>query len=184
MPTACVSFSRSRTCFKPLRRPSGDTVPNEIIFVHRTTKIILNATASRRTRRLHSTSTRAVRRASHPQKNCMQWDASLCTFLAVQHSNSHRSIILFASSSRLGVVYVPKGCVPPSSAFRTWLDSPSLGALLDGIGMSLITNLKARLSELSKKLMWPTLEYMAGRGDAVFREEVATLQVGTRIVLP
>lgn len=26
--------------------------------------------------------------------------------------------------------------------------------------------------------MWPTLEYMAGRGDAVFREEVVTLEVG------
>ncbi|CAN0031959.1 unnamed protein product, partial [Hapterophycus canaliculatus] len=27
-----------------------------------------------------------------------------------------------ATVSRLGVVYIPKECVPPSSAFRTWLE--------------------------------------------------------------
>lgn len=82
------------------------------------------------------------------------------------------------SFSRLGVVYVPRSCVPPSSAFRTWLDGPELGTLLSGTGVSLTNKLKTRLSELAKKLMWPTLAYMAGRGDAVFREEVVTLQVG------
>lgn len=46
------------------------------------------------------------------------------------------------------------------------------------MGVSLVTKLKARLLELWTKLMWPTLEYMAGRGDAVFQEEVGTLQVG------
>lgn len=41
----------------------------------------------------------------------------------------------------------------------------------------------SRLSELAKMLMWPTLEYMAGRGDAVFREEVVTLQVREEMTL-
>lgn len=81
-------------------------------------------------------------------------------------------------SSRLGVVYVPRRCVPPCAAFRTWLDGPVLGELLDDIGVSRANNIRARLSELAQKLMWPTLAYMAGRGDAVFREEVVTLQVG------
>ncbi|CAM9286047.1 unnamed protein product [Ectocarpus sp. 6 AP-2014] len=82
-----------------------------------------------------------------------------------------------ATVSRLGVVYVPRRCVPPCAAFRTWLDGPVLGELLDGIGVSRANNIRARLSELAQKLMWPTLAYMAGRGDAVFREEVVTLQV-------
>eukprot|EP00903_Cladosiphon_okamuranus_P017642 g16249.t1 len=81
-----------------------------------------------------------------------------------------------ATVSRLGVVYVPRRCVPASSAFRTWLDGPGLG-VLGGAGIPSSSKTKSRLSELAKKLMWPTLEYMAGRGDAVFREEVVTLQV-------
>lgn len=93
--------------------------------------------------------------------------------------NSCLSLIVpFALSSRLGVVYVPRRCVPPCAAFRTWLDSPVLGELLGGIGVSRGNIIRARLSELAQKLMWPTLAYMAGRGDAVFREEVVTLQVG------
>ncbi|CAM9781524.1 unnamed protein product [Ectocarpus sp. 12 AP-2014] len=82
-----------------------------------------------------------------------------------------------ATVSRLGVVYVPRRCVPPCAAFRTWLDGPVLGELLDGIGVSRANNTRARLSELAQKLMWPTLAYMAGRGDAVFREDVVTLEV-------
>lgn len=81
------------------------------------------------------------------------------------------------ASSRLGVVYVPRTCVPPSSAFKTWLDGRVLGTLLDGIGASHTNKLKARLSELARLLMWPTLKYMASRGDTVFREEVMTFQV-------
>lgn len=80
-------------------------------------------------------------------------------------------------SSRLGVVFVPRRCVPASSAFRTWLDGPSL-SLLGDADISHTKKIKARLTELAKKLMWPTLAYMAGRGDAVFREDVVTLQVG------
>lgn len=79
--------------------------------------------------------------------------------------------------SRLGVVYVPQTCVPPASAFEIWLDGRVLGALLDGIGMSHTNKLKARLGELARQLMWPTLKYMASRGDTVFREEVMTFQV-------
>lgn len=81
------------------------------------------------------------------------------------------------ASSRLGVVYVPPTCVPPSSAFKTWLDGRVLGALLDGISISHTNKLKARLGELAHLLMWPTLKYMASRGDTVFREEVMTFQV-------
>lgn len=55
--------------------------------------------------------------------------------------------------------------------------------LLGGPGVPLANKVKSRLSELAKKLMWPTLEYMAGRGDAVFREEVVTLQVGEGMML-
>lgn len=79
--------------------------------------------------------------------------------------------------SRLGVVYVPQTCVPPSSAFETWLDGRVLGDLLDGIGKSHASKLKARLAELADMLMWPTLTYMASRGDTVFREEVMAFQV-------
>lgn len=56
-----------------------------------------------------------------------------------------------------------------------------LGALLGGTGTSVTKKLKARLVELADLLMWPTLTYMAGRGDAVFREEVATFQVSTSL---
>lgn len=87
------------------------------------------------------------------------------------------------ASSRLGVVYVPQTCVPPSSTFETWLDGRSLGALLDGIGVSHTNKLKARLAELAHLLMWPTLKYMASRGDTVFREEVMTFQVREHSVL-
>eukprot|EP00904_Undaria_pinnatifida_P005405 jgi/Undpi1/1995/HiC_scaffold_12.g05382.m1 len=82
-----------------------------------------------------------------------------------------------ATVSRLGVVYVPQTCVPPSSAFETWLDGRVLGDLLDGIGKSHASKLKARLAELADMLMWPTLTYMASRGDTVFREEVMAFQV-------
>lgn len=85
-------------------------------------------------------------------------------------------------TSRLGVVHVPRRCVPASSVFRTWLDGPALG-VLGGPGISLANKVKSRLSELAKELMWPTLEYMAGRGDVVFREEVAMLQVGELMAL-
>lgn len=80
------------------------------------------------------------------------------------------------------MVYVPRRCVPASSAFRTWLDGLALD-LLGGSGIPLANKVKSRLSELSKKLVWPTLEYMAGRGDTVFREEVVTLQVGEGMTL-
>lgn len=63
-----------------------------------------------------------------------------------------------------------------------WLEGPVLD-LLGGPGIPLANKIKPRLSELAKKLMWPTLEYMAGRGDAVFREEVVTLQVGEGMAL-
>lgn len=85
-------------------------------------------------------------------------------------------------TSRLGVVYVPRRCVPASAAFRTWLGGPGLG-ILGGPGVPLANKVKSRLSELAEKLMWPTLEYMTGRGDAVFREEVVTLQVGEGLEL-
>lgn len=67
--------------------------------------------------------------------------------------------------------------MPPSSVFRTWIDGPALGAVLDGITASLSSKVKTRLAELADLLMWPTLTYMTGRGDAVFREEVATFEV-------
>lgn len=80
--------------------------------------------------------------------------------------------------SRLGVVYVSQSCVPPTSVFSTWLEGSSLSTLLEGADTSVLKKTQARLSELADLLMWPTLTYMAGRGDAVIREEVATFQVG------
>ncbi len=99
-----------------------------------------------------------------------------CSLILLNISVNRTACSLITRPSRLGVVYVPRRCVPASSAFRTWLDGPTLSHLGD-TDMSHAKRIKTRLSDLAKKLMWPTLAYMAGRGDAVFREEVVTLQV-------
>lgn len=65
-----------------------------------------------------------------------------------------------------------------SSRFAAWLDSCAFRALLGDTDVSKARRIKARLVELADLLLWPMVEYMAGRGNAVFREDVATFQVG------
>lgn len=89
-------------------------------------------------------------------------------------------VACYRAYSRLGVVYVPENCVACSSRFAAWLDSCALCALLGGTDVSKDRQIKARLVELADLLLWPMVEYMASRGDTVFREDVATFQVGVK----
>ncbi|CAM9656208.1 unnamed protein product [Ascophyllum nodosum] len=83
-----------------------------------------------------------------------------------------------ATVSRLGVVYIPRGCTPPSSVFWTWLEIYyGYDALVDGAGFPSAKKTRDRLSELADLLMWPTLTYMAEREDRTFREEIFISQI-------
>ncbi|CAM9197261.1 unnamed protein product [Discosporangium mesarthrocarpum] len=82
-----------------------------------------------------------------------------------------------ATVSRLGVVYVPQGCVSWRLSFQSWLEGPTLPTLLCGGGAGYLESVKSRLGDLADLVVQPTLLYMAERGGAVFREDVTTIQV-------